>query len=741
MVSRIVNANTTWLGFALFTFFIAVMLAHISPVLADPVGNLTIIAYTYSGDPLVQGSEMPNIRLYYSNGTPLETKTAQTVEFVNISSGTYIVKIFWKGKLVYVNESVEVLENDNTILRARCNVTKVTFGITDDEGGEIEDDAHAVISDVQEVVKSDDSFLLPFGDYTVEKAFYSLALESGSLELELQPLGNTTFHVEGGAKTIVIKLPIRHEVTLKFYKLGSLPFKGSNHKYILKFKYEGEEHVVREKFLTNTNEVDLSCIPYGVYEVVLKIKNEEVGAQEFEITSSIVEVEITAAIIANLQLVFKDLDNKALSGETLTLKMPDGTTEEFILDQDGSTTIPNAKPGLYIFNITIHGVPYKDHFEVNSQTVDIVLMDGTWRENIEVNAREVLLKIENKGNEPIPSGANISVFYERKKIYSAITNTSVESELTLNLGRLPVGAAYSYLVEVKWSNLTLFREWLSVTDYLMQVDIYVKRVKLKVYTYDKRVLPQASITITLPNGSSKSLVTDYNGEVQVENVVKGGSTYRYDARVYLYGLKVGEKLFTYVDVKDAVEIVAYVGKVKVYLKGFMDKPIPRANVTLNIVLVNGTKLQLQKTTNDEGYAEFPYVPFAGGVEEINVVATYSRFIAKKSGIGLSVANPSETVNLEMDVVLLIPGLPLSTLEFIGLVAGLVFAVGAIIFVYRRLKLKKELSGFLSERAPRRRARARWEIEGENFFSRLKERLKLLRKGSPNEEEEEWDVFD
>ena len=304
-----------------------------------------------------------------------------------------------------------------------------------------------------------------------------------------------------------------------------------------------------------------------------------------------------------------------------------------------------------------------------------------------------------------------------------------------------MGAAYSYLVEVKWSNLTLFKEWLSVTDYLMQVDIYVKRVKIKVYTYDKRVLPQASIIIALPNGSSKSLVTDYNGEAQVENVVKGVSTYRYVARVYLYGLKVGEKSFTYVDVKDGVEIVTAVGKVKVYLKGFMDKPVPRANVTLNIVLVNGTKLQLQKMTNDEGYAEFPYVPFAGGVEEISVLATYSRFTVKKSGIDLSAASPSITVNLVMDVVLLIPGLPLSTLEFTGLVAGSAFAVGAIIFVYRRLKLEKELSGFLSERAPRRRPEERWEIEEEGFFSRLRERLRLMRKGSPDEEEEEWDVFD
>ena len=716
------------------------MLACASSAFASPGGNLTVIAFTYSGSPLVRGSEKPNIRLYYSNETLLDQKTAQTAEFVNVSSGAYIVKIFWKNKLVYVNKSVVVSDNAITRVAARCNVTEVTIRIMDDENGKIEDDAHAVISGLGEV-ESDDSFLLPFGDYTVERATYSLALESGSLELELQPLGNTTYHIEGGGATIVIKLPIRHEVTLKFYKLGGLPFKGSSHKYILRFKYGGEEYVVREEFLTNTNEVNLRRIPYGIYEVVMKIGNEEVGAQEFEVTSSTVEAEITAAVIASLQLVFRDLDNNALSGGTLTLKMPDGSAEEVVLDQDGSTTIPNARPGLYVFNMTIHGVPYKDHFEVNAQTVDNVLMDGTWIKNIRVNAREVSLKIENKGNEPIPAGANISVFYEQRKIYSAITNDSAVGELTLNLGRLPVGAAYSYLVEVKWSNLTLFKEWLSVTDYLMQVDIYVKRVKIKVYTYDKRVLPQANIIIALPNGSSKSLVTDYNGEAQVENVVKGVSTYRYVARVYLYGLKVGEKSFTYVDVKDGVEIVTAVGKVKLYLKGFMDKPVPRANVTLNIVLVNGTKLQLQKMTNDEGYAEFPYVPFAGGVEEISVLATYLRFTVKKSGIDLSAASPSITVNLVMDVVLLIPGLPLSTLEFAGLVAGSAFAVGAIIFVYRRLKLEKELSSFLSERAPRRRPEERWEIEEEGFFSRLRERLKLMRKGSPNEEEEEWDVFD
>ena len=722
--------------FALFAACVVmtVFLVVLSSATAEgsPDGNLTIIAYTHNGgEVLKMGSRLPKIVVAKLSNESWKTSKNSYKLSINVTDGTYRVEIYWMGQLVF-NDTVSV-SNNTVLVKANCTVGRVRFFVKDDEDHRVTDTEVVVkvSTSTTETIEEGESILLPFGKHTVSKVIYSLKLQDkNSLELELQPVEGKEFTVEGDSD-VVVKIPIRHSVKLSFFKLGNVPLTGANYRVKVLLVREGRKHLLKELVLSS-NEITLGGVPYGDYTVRVYRGDEVLLEKSFSIDKNVSEVKLEVNIIAKIRMIFVDLDNRPLTGFNLTLSSPDGEKHSFILDDAGALFLFDTKPGVYTYSVIVNGIEVKGRVDVSAAEVS----GGALEKSVRVPVRYVLVKIVDKGGAGIPPGLTATLRYGSLLI-SNISVAERSKTVIIDAGYLPTDKNYE--LAVVWEGAIIVNRTLSGP---CEIDVFFKDVKIVTVSKTKRPLVDALVEIRLHNGSLKTFKCSSEGIITVPYAVGG---YTYTVKVFWKGVKVAEKTFNPENLEEnVVGITADIGSVLVEVKGWFDKPIRGALVNLTLKMFNGSILLLTTKTDNNGVAQFPFVPLAGtGVERALLSVRYGRFGPIEADITADLTEPIIKKQLRLDVVELADGLALSMLETVGVAVTLAVTSVALLVVYRKLVLKKELESMLTESSiyAYREARRRW-TRSESFFERLKERLSMLKGGEfEEEEEEEWGIFD
>ena len=719
---------------ALFAACITVavfLLALNSPVAeGSPDGNLTVVAYTYNGgEVLKMGIRTPRIDVVnLLNGS---RKTFNTHELhVRLPDGIYRVEIYWMGQLVF-NDTVSI-SNNTVFVKANCTVGRVRFFVMDDEDRRIyEAEVLVKVSTEPIEVEEGKHVLLPFGEHTVSRVVYTLKLQDDSLQVELQPVEGREFSV-GGDRDVVVKVPVRHSVKLSFFKLGDVPLTGASYKVKVILAREGRKYLLKELVLSSSNEVTLVGVPYGDYAVKVFKGDEVLLERPFSVDKSVSEVKLVVSIIPKVRMVFADVDGRPLAGFNLTLLSPDGEEHCFILDTAGALFLFDAKPGVYMYSITVNRIEVKGRVDVLAAEVSGGSLE---KRPIRVPIRYVLVRIVDEGGAGIPPGLIATLRYG-SLLVGNVSVTERSKAIAIDVGYLPTDKNYELAIE--WEGATIANRTLSGP---CEVEVFFKNVKVIVISRTKRPLIDALVEVKLHNGSVRTFKCSGQGAVVLPYAVGG---YTYTARIYWKGVRVAEASFDPEDLEeDVVEVAADVGSLIVEVKGWLDKPVREATVNLTLKMFNGSLLLFTAETDSNGVAQFPFVPLAGtGVERALLSARYGRFGPVEMDITADLTEPIIKKQLRLDVVELVDGLALSMLETVGIAAILTVTSLALVIAYRKLALKKEIESMLTESDiyAYREAKWRWP-RSESFIERLKERLSMLKGGEFEEEEEEWEIFD
>jgi len=727
--------NVRWCLYAVLVAAAIVMLvATTRPAYCSPDANLTVVALTWGGQPLKEGARLPLVEVARPGEEPFFKKVGQVVTIENLTAGDYVVRIYWRNELVY-ERTVEVV-NDTTV-NAKCNVTVVKFYAADDEGYVV-NNAVLVVAGVGDV-KSGAEVLLPFGTYSVSRARVKLALEEGEIEVALVPLEESRVEVEGSTLETSIKLPLRHRVTFLFFKLGGVPLQGAEYSAEIYIDVEGELHLLERAVLTR-NSLYFMALPYGLYTVRVYRHSEVKLEERVEVESGTTEVEIVVGLLARLRLKFTTKDGEPLAGFKVKIISPKGAFAEYILNEYGEVELLDVDPGLYEYVINVGGLETRG--TINVAAGGQQLIGGGIEKTIRTCIARVLVRITDRGGAGLPPKLRASISYLTHELISQ-TLPLPAKELVLDAGYLPLDR--SYRLVVTWEGVTIANETVTGS---REVSLHFKHVKLKLESTAGDPVPEARLVVKLHNGTEVTLVTGPSGEALVLYAVGG---YKYRVEAYWRGIKVGDGSFDPRELHDTEYVVkAALGSLTVRVEGLWGRPLKGAKVNLTITMVSGEVLNLYSEAGDDGIAFFRHVPLlAAGVERAYLVVSFERFSTGKIDITRELTRSHAEREVVLEVLPIIPGFALSTVEIAALTATLVLAVTAAALIYRKVVIRKEISELLSEAtytAPRRRmATVAYEREErEGFFARLKERLRILR-GSfaeeEEEEEEEWGLFE
>jgi len=710
--------------------------------LASPGGNLTIYAYTASGGTLREDNMYPTIKVIFPNGTHI-SGTWTSLHLTNISDGNYTVEVYWRDVKVY-QKTVEI-KNNTVTLRAYCNVTKVTLKAVDDEN-ELVEDASIKVASIGSVPNGD-TILLPFGSYTVSSVKVTIPIVGGSMRLDLTPIGGKSFEASGKSMTVIVQLPLRHSITISFYKMSGIPLIGGDYDVYIYYKVSGTNKKIEEVTLSDTNEIKLSVVPYGTYIIKVYIKGDLKLEETLKIDDKTKSpLTLRVGIISFLRFTFVDDDGYNLpEGLKVNITTPEGETLTLTLSDDGSVEISDAELGQYSYSLILNEVPTQGIIPVTETSPKEVYGD-TWSIRVQVNARQVTVKVVDDGGAGLPPGLNIVVKYTNIVLANYTLNNTLfkRSEVRLDLGLLPTDKQYS--IEVTWGGETLISGSVNAGSGINEYDLYFKHVSVEVLSSAGVRMSNFILNVTLHNGTTKLYKVKSEKGVKLRYLLGG---FDYKVRVYWRGFEItgGGVTFDPKELKgETLKIKTRVGRLKVQVKGWFDRPIRGARVNLTLELENGTTVVFTAKTDSDGYALFPYVPLPGctpNVLDAEIRARYSRFTSDAVSLIFEAGKVTYQKSIVMDVVLLIPGFPLSMMELGALIFSAVGGLLAAVFLYRRVVYQRELSEMLSETRPyyARRYEEYWEREG--ILSKIKERINLLRGGAPEEEEEEeeWSIFD
>lgn len=667
--------------------------------------NITLYVKTCNGATLKEGSRLPDVSVIYNGSTVFSSKCT-TCKILNVSEGVYLVKVNWRGKLVYEKNLTFTASNSTAEILTRTTSFVATVLNDNEEPITYRVSVKIYGNGISLSPEPGEALIIPFGDYTVEASY------SWTCKIVVKKI--VKVHVNCSETGVKVVLPVASEVTLKFVRPDGTRALGINGNATI---YASNGKKAESIDLKKRDAITFTNMPYGTYRVVVTLRDKKVIDESFTVKSGGKRVfTYTIPIINSVKLVFLDADNNPVPLLPVIVETPLGDELKLGTNNAGEVTISQALIGEYVITATWQGVSIRKTVKITSEAATITLP-----------LRKTTLIVKPKASYALPKGLRLKVVLQRTGyVVKEDVLPQEKAQWTVNLGFLLTNSRYEATIEylnTTWSNTYTPS---SGGSWIIEVPLYDVSIRVTTLTGDTLIgcnftakydgvtrifkltgggivlkqLPNVDVAITVScNG-----VPVYQGSIHPSRLANGSTTLK-----------------------------AYVTDVKLHVKGWFNKPLEGANITL-VVLSANHKLRFTSLSDSNGYVVFRNIPVPPG-------SSIKAFIKYKNQALSLIVDPTKNVeNVFLDVFLDTPlgALSLETTILVSAALSVSSLVAAIL--YKRYKYVKDIEGLLvpedywdlEEGYGRRGA-----FKEEGALEKIKEFIKeLLGKG----EEEEGETF-
>lgn len=662
--------------------------------------NATLKIYTCNGENLVEGTLKPYVVLTDSNGSNVFYGYCYSCSLTNIEVGEYILKVTWRGILVY--QSYINLNENSSEIKVYTNTTRVTISALNDAENKISNNVEVKmsISGRTFVFKAEETHILPTGQYQVEATY----TWNGVVEAKV----SDTYDIGCSASRLLIKFPVASEITISFQKRDGSSVRGLYGEAVL--YTEKDEKVVSISF-SNTDVMQLRDVPYGTYIVKVFLGNSILTTKTVNVDkNSLRDIVVQLSIFPSVTVFVKNLDNLPLVNTEVKISNPIGRQVNLYTDNNGRIVLTDAIEGQYSFTITWYGIDIRVENYIGENSLTIVFP-----------LKNVELIIRPKGSATLPKGLGVKVLFSLSGIIIKEGKLVSETpEWVLDLGMMWVEGRYEISVEYDEFSWKYVVNKISSSQVEISVPVYDAVVRL----YNIQKEPLSGCQVAVSYGQRQLNFTAKNGVVYLKHVPETDIK----LTVFCDSIPVYDGIITTNDLKEKeVDIRTSAADIKVHVEGWFSRPLLGAVVNLTVISSGKTVVYTVKT-DSSGNAIFNNVPCPPG-SSISAVVVYGGVVSKIN------VEPSSENKVFLDIFIDTPFLKLSLYQSIILIAALIVAVVVASLFYRKYKYVKEVEEllvyeeeFIEEN----------EEEKSSLLEKIKDFIKELK--GEKEEEEGWELF-
>ncbi|MCD6563027.1 MAG: hypothetical protein J7K23_03795 [Thermoproteales archaeon] len=703
--------------------------------------NITVISRTCKGLPLP--NNFPIYVKLYENDTKVKECAGVNCTLSNVAVGNYTLFINYKNpqkeELIVYQKDIKVEENStNFLIEANVNITKIRINIIDDEGVTLKAFSGKLKSIRDNVLYSfqrDTDIYLPLGEYSFYQVIYTFNTKEGALNyvFNSSEINVTTSVTVKCGKNIIAKVPVAHRVIFRFFKVSGEPLIMDDVKARIELQMEDEEHILKEVYLSSSNIIEFSGVPYGKYIVSIYKEGKRILKQDFMINLNNKDIYVYTNIISFLKFRFVDLDGNLLQKYNMTIQSP---LKTFHVQTNalGIVELENVIGGTYYIRFSWNEI-------ITISLSEQITTKGLYV--IKVPLKTLTITILPEFSDTLPQEIEVSFFYKKDGILiDSYTAQEEMPEIKIEMYQIPIGS--EYYVRVKWKNKILNYTRVEILNNTRDIKVYVPLfdVTFKIIDMNKMSLSNTSVKILTPTNNLIELRSNNDGICEFRHATIGDykiTIYWKEVQVYNEIIRIARGM----NLTKVIKVEVYDIHLKVY--GWFNTPLK--DVFLNAMLkMNNIKIkEFNATSLESGDILLLQVPLPKG-SNLKIILEY-----KGKRISDLIVPKDEKGVIEkeyfMDVFIDTPFYALSFLESLVFLIILLGGIFGIVVVYRKLSYKREVSHIFDERLvkPARKTKEteleEFEYSGiRGFYRHLKDFLEELFYHKKEEEDEDMEIF-
>ncbi|RLF24937.1 MAG: hypothetical protein DRN15_01500 [Thermoprotei archaeon] len=647
-----------------------------------------------------EGNALANVKVkIFKDDTLVREVTTDSNGKVSISltEGTYKVKAYFKGVLIYegtkpvlaVNEtqqwtlpclvyrtSVVVRTPDGEALSARVSITEL--GISDTCGKEGKLTLKIPLNyDTSSITLT---FSVFWQDVKVFSRKYTLTTTNAS----------TTIQITAKVYDVTIKIldATGNALPGGKWRINKVELSACE----VKVKHPNGTFIETEP--DSKGVIRLENMPKGTYEVRVLWWGVLVKSVDVEILEEEQLIEVKSDVYP-VKLYITDGAGEPLANTNFTVVFPKlGITFNVTTDENGYIELFGMIEGEYLVELTWRGEVLRESIRIESPGLV----------GVKFPIYDLSMRLISKGAGHRPLSRAIILLYRRIAGREVIVYKGHSDMHGFVL--VPKLPEAMYRAVVLWHNVTVADIPIALDtplDLSVPCDVY--SMKLRLVDLKHRALIRAPIRVKLANGTSITLRSDAGGIVFLSTIPKG----EYELEVLWRNFTVGKRVLTLPgpagDLEE--EIVCNVYDLRIFVKGAIGQPLSEARVTLYRA---GTIYSEGLT--DNGIIEFSQIP--GG--EYLVTIDY-KGVSLRTTMELTGTEPDVKWEAQLDVLFEIMGIPLGLMTGIVLIVAITVASVASYIVMMRVRARRVKLFEVSEvhREVRKRKKRKWR------FPKLKRR--------------------
>ena len=501
----------------------------------------------------------------------------------------------------------------------------------------------------------------------------------------------------------------------------------------IELQMEDEEHILKEVYLSSSNIIEFSGVPYGKYIVSIYKEGKRILKQDFMINLNNKDIYVYTNIISFLKFRFVDLDGNLLQKYNMTIQSP---LKTFHVQTNalGIVELENVIGGTYYIRFSWNEI-------ITISLSEQITTKGLYV--IKVPLKTLTITILPEFSDTLPQEIEVSFFYKKDGILiDSYTAQEEMPEIKIEMYQIPIGS--EYYVRVKWKNKILNYTRVEILNNTRDIKVYVPLfdVTFKIIDMNKMSLSNTSVKILTPTNNLIELRSNNDGICEFRHATIGDykiTIYWKEVQVYNEIIRIARGM----NLTKVIKVEVYDIHLKVY--GWFNTPLK--DVFLNAMLkMNNIKIkEFNATSLESGDILLLQVPLPKG-SNLKIILEY-----KGKRISDLIVPKDEKGVIEkeyfMDVFIDTPFYALSFLESLVFLIILLGGIFGIVVVYRKLSYKREVSHIFDERLvkPARKTKEteleEFEYSGiRGFYRHLKDFLEELFYHKKEEEDEDMEIF-
>ena len=605
-------------------------------------------------------------------------------------AGNYSLDIEWLGRRVF--SQILYLNGSQLAVTVKANISNIMVSVYTLDGRELQGlKVMLRVGDRELEVLSGQRLALPHGHVGYEVSSPSgLAKTSGVSE------------VNCGTAVLRANLSVFSRLVFAFRLLDNLPAAGLN----ASVKIFYEEMELKNVDLRSSSEAEIPEAPTGRYKVLVFIVGRLFEERIVEVTAGSNAYVIPLSVLSSAAIRLLDASGNAIQDENLEVVVADPLGRVYRSDLSGGLlTLPYAPLGSY--ELTIYDAKWG--VQLGSYAFSISSTDTSRGIDVLTNLVKSIIRVKASGSQTLPRDSYILLKYSGIVVFAERLSEE-KTSVTIELSYLPLEA----VLQLTYRYGTYAQEEvLRVTSGENLVEVQLYDVKLTVIDLDKKPVGGCDISI-----SSKyfnySFKLDYN-EILLKNLPLT------DAKVSVKcsGIEVLRATLTPEELRRKnVTLVAHVGDIAVYVKGWFGRPISGALVKIAVAAA-----EYLAYTDQSGFASVKNVPLP---PTANITLTVSyRGVVYERGLDVNIKNYDVFLDIFFDT----PIFVLSLSQTIIVVAVSLMLTVTALLAYTRIARLKEIKELFVE--PLGVAEER---EGEGVLARFRRFFSRRRRRKAEEEE-------